>query len=79
MKKHSTKKTDASLKLHGIEVLATALGPSQAIKFLSLMHQDSTDYVKVSRTLYKDQSVDDIFNRAAYNWRKQKTHSSAAA
>lgn len=60
--------TDTELRLSGIEALNRALGASGALRFLSMMHREPTDYVEVSRRLYKGQTIDDIFNRAAGNW-----------
>lgn len=45
-------------------------GPEQpfALRFLSLLHREPTDYVAISRQLYEGQTVDDIFERAKENW-----------
>jgi len=58
------------LRLIGIEALNKALGPAAALRFLSLLHREPTDYVEISRRLYEAQSVDDIFERARANWEK---------
>jgi hypothetical protein len=55
---------DAELRLRGIEALNAALGPALALRFLSLMHREPTDYVEVSRRLYHEQTIDQIFDRA---------------
>jgi hypothetical protein len=55
---------DAEIKLKGIEVLNQALGPAAALRFLTLWHREPTDYTKISRRLYRGQSIEDIFNRA---------------
>lgn len=60
---------DAKLKVSGIEVLNKALGPSAALRFLSLVHREPTDYVEISRKLYEGQSIEDIFNRATKQWK----------
>jgi hypothetical protein len=60
---------DANLKITGIEALNKALGPSAALRFLSLLHRERTDYVEISRRLYKDQSIEDIFKRAKKTWK----------
>lgn len=64
MKRTPVLMNDADLKLNGIEVLNKSLGPSDALRFLSLLHREPTDYVEVSRRLYQGQSVADIFRRA---------------
>ena len=60
---------DAELRLNGIEALNKALGPAMALKFLSLLHREKTDYVKISRKLYEGQTIDEIFNRVESNWK----------
>jgi len=59
---------DSELRLSGIEALNRALGASGALRFLAMMHREPTDYVEVSRRLYKGQTVDEIYSRAADNW-----------
>jgi len=61
---------DAELKIQGIEALNRVLGPSGALRFLTILHREPTDYVQISRRLYKGQSVDDIFARAKKHWKK---------
>ena len=68
MLKHA--KTENEIKLSGIEALNKSLGPADALKFLTYMHREPTDYVKVSHDLYKGQSIDEIFQRAQNNWQK---------
>jgi hypothetical protein len=63
-------KTENEIKLKGIEALNKLLGPADALKFLTYMHREPTDYVKVSHNLYKGQSIEDIFNRSKSNWKK---------
>ena len=62
----NNKKTlnEAEIQIRGIEALNEALGPSTALKFLGMLHREPTDYVEISRRLYRGQSVDDIFDRA---------------
>lgn len=62
---------DVELRIKGIEVLNQALGPSAALRFLSLLHRENTDYVKISRSLYKDQTIAEIANRAKKLWKKR--------
>lgn len=59
---------DTELRIKGIEALNRDLGPVLALRFLSLLHREPTDYVHVSRRLYAGQSIDDIFDRAAKQW-----------
>jgi len=61
---------DTELRIKGIEVLNSNLGPALALRFLTLLHREPTDYVEVSRRLYVGQSVDEIFDRAKQQWRE---------
>jgi len=60
---------EAELRLLGLDALNRALGPAKALRFLALFHHDPTDYVEVSRRLYENQSVEEIFKRAREQWR----------
>lgn len=55
---------DTEIKFKGIEALNKVLGPSAALRFLTLLHREPTDYVEISRRLYEGQTIDEIFKRA---------------
>lgn len=57
--------------MNGIDALNQALGPAAALRFLSLFAHESTDYVEIAKTLYENQSVDEIFERAKKHWKWQ--------
>jgi len=59
---------ETELRLSGIEALNKALGPAAALRFLTLLHHESTDYVEISRQLYEGQTVEEIFERARMHW-----------
>ena len=59
---------EAELRVTGIDALNKALGPAEALRFLALFRSEPTDYVEVSRRLYENQSVEEIFKRARENW-----------
>jgi hypothetical protein len=61
--------SDTTIKMRGMEALAKALGSANAARFLSLFRGDKVDYVKASRRLYQGQGLDEIYARAAKNWR----------
>ena len=58
------KMTDTDVRLKGIDALNEALGHAGALRFLTLLHREPTDYVEISRRLYNGQTVDEIFDRA---------------
>jgi hypothetical protein len=62
---------ETELRVKALDALNKALGPGEALRFLGMLRRDATDYVKVSRLLYKGQTVDQIFARARKQWRKQ--------
>jgi len=59
---------DTELRFKGIDALNKALGTSAALRFLTLFHRDHTDYVEISRRLYQNQTIDEIFERAEVDW-----------
>ena len=61
---------DAEVRFKGIIALNQALGPAGALRFLTLLHRDRTDYVEISRRLYEGQSIDEIFSRARTQWQE---------
>jgi hypothetical protein len=60
---------ESELRVIGIDALNKALGPVEALRFLALFHREPTDHVDVSRKLYENQSVEEIFKRAKKHWR----------
>jgi hypothetical protein len=63
---------DAEIKFKGIEALNKTLGPAHALRFLTLLHREPTDYVEISRRLYEGQTIEDIFERAKEHWKESK-------
>jgi hypothetical protein len=60
---------DTEIRISGIEALNKALGPAAALRFLTLLQREPTDYVEISRRLYKGQTIDEIFDRAKKHWK----------
>ena len=60
---------EAELRMQGMDTLNKAIGPAKALRFLALYHRELTDYVEVSKKLYENQSVEEIFKRAKAHWR----------
>ncbi|MBM3237032.1 hypothetical protein FJZ31_12140 [Candidatus Poribacteria bacterium] len=59
---------DTEIRIRGIEALNNALGSAAALRFLTLLHCEPTDYVEISRRLYKGQTINEIFERAKKQW-----------
>jgi hypothetical protein len=60
---------DTEIRMSGIDALNRALGPAAALRFLSLLHREPTDYVEISQRLYGGQTIDEIFDRAKKQWK----------
>jgi len=61
---------DTEIRLSGIDALNKVLGPAGALRFLTLLHREPTDYVEISRRLYEGQTIDEIFDRAKKQWKE---------
>ncbi|MFB2920960.1 hypothetical protein ACE1CB_21195 [Aerosakkonema sp. BLCC-F2] len=59
---------DTEIRIKGIEALQKSLGSAAALRFITLLHREPTNYVEVSRRLYEGQTIDEIFARAKQNW-----------
>ncbi len=44
-------------------------GPAAALRFLTLLHHEPTDYAEISHRLYEGQTIEDIFGRAKKHWK----------
>jgi len=61
---------DTEIRIRGIEALNRTLGPTAALRFLTLFHREPTDYVEISRRLYEGQTIEEIFERAQKHWKE---------
>ena len=61
---------DTEIIISGIEVLNKSLGVTNALRFLSLLHNEPTDYVEISQRLYDGQTIEEVFDRAKKNWKE---------
>lgn len=60
--------SDTEIRISGIEVLYKKLGPTATLRFLALFQREPTDYVEISRRIYEEQTLDEIFERAKQHW-----------
>jgi len=60
---------DTQLRVKAIALLKKELGMATTLRFLALMNQNSTDYVEISRQIYEEQQLDEIFTRAKQSWK----------
>jgi hypothetical protein len=59
---------DTELRISGIEILYKTLGPTATLRFLALFQREPTDYVEISKRIYQEQTIDEIFERAQHYW-----------
>ncbi|KAM3103472.1 hypothetical protein ACKFKF_00250 [Phormidesmis sp. 146-12] len=60
---------DTQLRVKPIAALKKELGMAATLRFLALINQNSTDSVEISRQIYEEQQLDEIFSRAKENWK----------
>jgi hypothetical protein len=56
--------TDTEVKVKGIKALMDSLGSVDAERFISLIQREPFDYTKWQRTLWEEQSVEEISRSA---------------
>ena len=61
---------DTQIRVSGIDALNKVLGHAGAMRFLALVGRDPTDYVRISRRLYRGQTAHTIFQRAKAGWKR---------
>lgn len=65
-------KTDTIIRYEGMKALREKLGLVEAERFIILIRRENFDYTEWQRDLWKDKSIDDIFNAAkAYTDRNE--------
>ncbi|MCR4321170.1 MAG: hypothetical protein NUV74_12650 [Candidatus Brocadiaceae bacterium] len=57
-------KTDTMIRYEGMKALREKLGIVEAERFISLILRESFDYTEWQRDLWKDKSIDELFNAA---------------
>lgn len=57
-------KTDTMIRYEGMKVLRENIGLVEAERFISLIRRENFDYTEWQRELWKDKSIDEIFNAA---------------
>jgi hypothetical protein len=63
-------RTDTEIRVEGLRVLAVAMGDVQAERFITLIMREPFDYTKWQRTLWPNQSVDQISRSAMQSRRR---------
>lgn len=60
--------SDNAIVEKGTSVLLKELGYSGFIKYIRLLTKGNNDYLKLQDDIYKDMSIDEIFQSAKDNW-----------
>lgn len=56
--------TDTEIKINGVQALTKSLGSVGAERFIALIQREPFDYTKWQRTLWEDQSIEEISSTA---------------
>jgi hypothetical protein len=62
--------TDTELRVKGLKILADALGPLEAEKFVALIMREPFDYTELRQQLWPDETVESL-SSAAMKMRRQ--------
>ena len=62
--------TDTEVRVKGVEALTKSLGSVGAERFIALIQREPFDYTKWQRTLWGDQSVEEISKAAMKTYEK---------
>jgi hypothetical protein len=63
--------SETTLRTKAMEVLVDNLGIVDAERFISIIKRDKFDYTEWQRDLYKNESIEEIYNKAV-EFQKQK-------
>jgi hypothetical protein len=67
-------RTDTILRVDAMNVLIEKFGEVDAERFISIVKSDNFDYTKWQRDLWKDKTIDEIYNMAKeFEEKKQKS------
>jgi hypothetical protein len=66
------KLSDAELKRKALVLLNETLGPANTIRFLSLYHEGTQDYMAIRNELFKDMTAKQVFEEAAEFWQDRE-------
>jgi hypothetical protein len=58
-------RTDTLIRTEGMDTLIKNLGLVEAERFVMLIQKDPFDYTKWPENLFKDMTIDEIYNNAA--------------
>jgi hypothetical protein len=65
-------RTDTLIRTEGMDTLIKSLGLVEAERFVMLIQKEPFDYTKWQENLFKDITIDEIYNNAAELRQKNK-------
>jgi len=65
-------RTDTLIRTEGMDTLIKSLGLVEAERFVMLIQKEPFDYTKWQENLFKDMTIDEIYNNAAELRQKNK-------
>jgi len=65
-------RTDTLIRTEGMDTLIKNLGLIEAERFVMLIQKDPFDYTKWQESLFKDMTIDEVYNNAAELRQKNK-------
>ena len=65
-------RTDTIIRTEGMDTLIKNLGLVEAERFVMLIQKEPFDYTKWQENLFKDMTIDEIYNNAAELGQKNK-------
>ena len=63
--------TDTEVRVKGVKALTKSLGNVGAERFIALIQREPFDYTKWQRTLWEDQSIEEISKTAMKIYKKR--------
>jgi len=66
-------RADTLIRTEGMDTLIKILGLIEAERFVMLIQKEPFDYTKWQENLFKDMTIDEIYNNAAELRQKNKT------
>lgn len=65
------KYSDREIMEKGSEVLIREIGYTGFLRFIRQIEQGEQDYLKIQDELYKDMSLDEVFEKASKHWEQK--------
>jgi hypothetical protein len=71
-------KTDTVIRTEGMDILIKNMGLIEAERFVMLIQREPFDYTKWQETLFKDMTIEEVYNNAAELRQKNKDNATVS-